>query len=589
MSKLQESKRAGYERLRGQLDQERSTFVSHWRDLSDYIAPRRTRFFVQDANRGDRRNNRIIDSTATLAARTLRSGMVGGITSPARPWFRLSTPDPRLAEAQQNKVWLENTARDMTTKFLKSNLYNALPILYLDMAVFGTGAIFVEEDFEEVFRFYPLPIGSYFIANDARLRVNVFMRDFRMTVRQLIEKFGQLDEKNEVTNWENFSTMVKGLYDNNNLEAWVDVAHVVKPNPAWDKSKMQSKHKKYISCYYERGSSSASTANHMTGSDDDKYLRESGYDYFPVLVGRWEITGEDVYGTSCPGMDSLGDSKQLQTGEKRAAQAIEKQINPPMNADISMKNSKASILPGDINYVVSREGRSGFTAAHEVRTNIADLEAKQEQVRARISRAFYEDLFLMLSQSDRREITAREIDERHEEKLLALGPVLEQLNQDILDPLIDIAFEFMLRQGLIAPPPPDLHGATLKVEYISVMAQAQKLYGIAGVERFAGFVGRTAEITQDPSVLDKVNIDQMIDVYGDLTGVSPSIINSDEIVAAKRQQRAKAQEAAQEEQMANAAAKASVAAKNLSETDVKGDNALTRLSKMASAGQLAQQ
>ncbi len=304
------------------------------------------------------------------------------------------------------------------------------------------------------------------------------------------------------------------------------------------------------------------------------------------MAGRWEITGEDVYGTSCPGMDSLGDSKQLQTGEKRAAQAIEKQINPPMNADVSMKNTKASILPGDINYVVSREGRSGFAPAHEVRTSIKELEEKQQQVRQRISRAFYEDLFLMMAQSDRREITAREIDERHEEKLLALGPVLEQLNQDILDPLIDITFDFMVRQGLIPPAPEELQGIALKVEYISVMAQAQKLYGIAGIERFAGFVGRMAEVSQDPATLDKVDRDQLIDVYGDLTGVSPSIIRSDEKVAALREGRAQQQQAAQQ---AETAKTATAAAKNLSETSMEGDSALTRLAEAARAGQLTQQ
>jgi hypothetical protein len=182
----------------------------------------------------------------------------------------------------------------------------------------------------------------------------------------------------------------------------------------------------------------------------------------------------------------------------------------------------------------------------------------------------------MLAQSDRRQITAREIDERHEEKLLALGPVLEQLNQDSNDPLIDIAFDIHMRQGLIPPPPEEVQGSDLKVEYISMMAQAQKLVGIGGVERFAGFVMQAAQV--DPSVLQKVNADQMIDVYADMTSVPPSIVRTDEQVSEMRQAQA-AQQAKQQQMMM--VKEASAAAKNLSQADLSGDNALSR---MAGAG-----
>jgi hypothetical protein len=79
-----QTKRNLYEILRAQMESERSSFISHWRDLSDFILSRRARFFVSDVNKGDRRNLKIIDNTCTLASRTLRSGMMAGVTSPAR-------------------------------------------------------------------------------------------------------------------------------------------------------------------------------------------------------------------------------------------------------------------------------------------------------------------------------------------------------------------------------------------------------------------------------------------------------------------------------------------------------------------------
>lgn len=580
MYKTYTTRRQKYEIIRQQLENERATFLSHWRDIGDHVFPRRPRFTVTDGNRGERKNQKIIDNTSTLSARTLRSGMMSGITSPARPWFRLSVPDFALGEMASVKFWLSAVTDRMSAMFLKSNLYNVLPVIYGDLGAFGTAAMLIDPDPEDIIRCLPVPIGSYTIANDDKLRVRVFYRDFRMTVRQLVQMFGEVS-KSGVINWEkNFSEHVKNLYLNGHLESWIDVRHCIMPNDDYDPRRLESKYKKYISVYYEAGSQGYDSGNYLT-LDYDKYLREKGYDYFPVLCPRWEVTGEDVYGTECPGMTALGDIKQLQLGEKRAFQAIEKMINPPMVAPTSLKQQKASILPSDITYVDIREGQQGFRPAHEINFRIQELEAKQEQCRQRIRRAFYEDLFLMLANTTRRQITAREIEERHEEKLLALGPVLEQLNQDLLDPLIDIGFQRMLEEGQIPEAPEEIRGANLKVEYISIMAQAQKLVGISSVERFTQFVGGLAGL--NPSVLDKLDADQLVDVYGDITSVPPSVIKTDEDVAVIRGQRA---QAAAQQRQAEMMMQGTSAVKNLSQSSLEGDNALSRLAEVANAGRL---
>lgn len=562
------SRRVKLERLRHQLDIERATFKYHWRDLNDFILSRRGRFFITDANKGDRRNHKIIDSTATLAARTLRSGMMGGLTSPARPWFRLGVPDFDLAEYGPVKEWLDKTSRRMQGIFLKSNLYNVLPLVYGDLGVFGTAAMSMVRDQQNLVRFECFPIGSYMIANNERLQVDVFVREFRMTVRQIVNQFGRDPEKPGKIDWSNISNKVKSLYETNHPEAWVDVCHVVMPNENYDPRKIGSRFKKYISVYYEVGFSGQQyqMSYFNPGVEENKFLRESGFDYFPFLVPRWELTGEDVYGTECPGMQAIGDIKQLQTGERRGLQAVDKMINPPMIGPTTLRNVKASILPGDITYVDERQGLQGFRPAHEVNFNLQALELKQQQVRERISRSFYEDLFLMLANTDRRQITAREIEERHEEKLLALGPVLEQLNQDLLDPLIENTFSIMMEEGLVDEPPEELRGQDLKVEYISIMAQAQKLVGLGSVERFTGYAQNLA--AQQPEIADKVNTDQLIDVYADIVSLPAGIVRSDEEVEAIRQQRAQAQQRQMEMEQAQMAAQT---AKDLGEAKLSDD------------------
>jgi hypothetical protein len=532
------------EQLRIEMKNERNTFDAHWRDLSDYILPRRTRFFTQDANKGDKRNQKINDITATLAVRTLRSGMMGGLTSPSRPWFKLSTGDPDQEPFGPVANWLADVTKIMRDIFLKSNLYNILPIAYGDLGTFGTACVHMEEDLNgSVVRFESLPIGSFTVANNKDLVVDKMFREFRMTAKQIVEKFA-LDKETGKIDWSIPSQSVQDEYKNHRKETWYDIGHLIEPNDKFDPTKLHPKYKRYKSTYYELGTAGSNTNTFVSDMFTDSYyniLRESGFDFFPALCPRWEITGEDVYGTSCPGMIALADVKQLQVGERRGLQALEKLINPPMIAPSNMKNSRNSIIPGDITYSDERDGQKGFRPAHEIRGfDLNALEQKQQAVRQRISRAFFEDLFLMLSQSDRREITAREVDERHEEKLLALGPVLEQLNQDLLDPLIDNTFEIMVKQGLVPDPPEEISGKELRVEYVSIMAQSQKLVGVAGLERFAGMVASLE--ASDPSVAAKVNKEKYLEVYADSTGIPPEIIRTDEEVEAIKQQQAQAQQ-----------------------------------------------
>lgn len=289
------------------------------------------------------------------------------------------------------------------------------------------------------------------------------------------------------------------------------------------------------------------------------------------MAPRWSITGEDVYGTS-PGMDALGDIKQLQAMQRRMIQAIDKMVNPPMTAPLSLRGQKASLLPGDITYVDGQQGQATFKPTHEVRVPLQELQMLIGETSQRVRRCFYEDLFLMLANSDRRQITAREIEERHEEKLLMLGPVLERQNEDLLDPLIDRTFAVMLRKGMIPPAPPEIEGTDLKVVYVSIMAQAQKLVATAGVERFVGFAGNLAAAY--PEILDKIDMDQVIDEYGDMLGVPSKIVRPDEMVAAIRKQRA---DVAMQQQQAQTLMQAAQGAKTLSEADTSRESVLSKI------------
>jgi len=537
------SKRQQIEQTRAALLSGRSSCDSEWRELSDYIAPKRTRFQVTDKNRGGKRTQLIIDSSPRGAARTLQSGLHAGITSPARPWFRLTTPDPDLADQGAIKEWLHVVTQRMHTVLLRSNIYNSLPVLYGDLGVFGTAAMAMLEDDQDMLRTYAYPLGSFVFGLDARSVATTWCYDYRRTVRQLIEEFGSNPEAPGVIDWSHFSNKVKSLYDQGQMETGVDVCWYVAPNDAYAPHRLESKYMKWSSCHFERGTPDADFAGRSG------FLRESGFRTFPFLIPRWEVTGDDSYGTGSPGMDAIGDVKQLQYMQKKKAKAIDKALDPPLKGPSALRNQKVSLLAGDITYTDGRDGQQGLSPIHEVRLEgIRELVADMAEVRLRIRDAFYADLFLMIAQSENvQPVTAEEIRARQEEKLIALGPVLERLNDELLDPLIDRAFDIMTSAGAIPEPPEELEGVDLKVEYISIMAAAQKLVGVVGQDRFLQGLLNLAPLF--PEVKHKVDVFQVVDAYADKLGVDPKIVRPDEeaqaSLEAEQQALANAQQAEQ--------------------------------------------
>ena len=405
------------------LTSERSSWISHWRDISDYQQPRAGRFFATDRNRGDKRANNILDNTAVFGVRTLAAGMMSGMTSPARPWFRLEIEDKDLMESGAVKAWLHASAGILRAIFASSNTYRSLHTIYEELGLFGTASSIVLPDFDTVIHHYPLTAGEYSLATNYKGVVDTLCREFQMTVAQIVDQFGI----------DNCSETVRNMYNQRQLDAWVDVVHMIEPRKDRDYGKKDSKNMKFSSCYLEAGR-----------DNNDKFLSESGFENFPVLAPRWVVTGNDIYGSS-PGMECLGDVKQLQHQQLRKGQAIDYQVNPPLAVPTKYKEAARARLPGGVFYVDSVGQGQPVRSAFEVNLNLQHLMMDIQDVRERIRSSYYADLFMMLANDNRSGITATEVAERHEEKLLMLGPVLERLQNELLAPLIDIAFNYAMR------------------------------------------------------------------------------------------------------------------------------------------------
>lgn len=547
--------RSDYEKRWAELDKVAQLYMPEWRELSDMFQPRRGRFLsnAQETNQTHLRANKLVDSTPRRAAFYLGAGLMAGATSPARPWFKLNHPDHELAEFEPVREWMDEVTRRMRAVMSQSNMYQVLQQVYTESGTFATGAMAVLEDYESVIRCHPFTIGQYRISQSPRFLVDTFAYETNLTVRQLVMAFG----------YSNCSMRVKNLWDTSRYDEYIRIRKMCEPNLEREPGKIDNRNMSYSAVYYEVES----------GSGENQFLMQTGFNEFPYLVPRWDTNAEDVYGSDCPGMRGLGMSKALQVMQREKGKAVAKQVNPPLNVPNDLKNFGASVLPGAANYISNMgTGNQGITPIYQVNPDIQGLLLDIGDMRQQINSEFFVDLFLMLSQTNMPNMTATEVAERHEEKLLMLGPVLERMHYELLDPMIDRIFSIMMRGGLLPPPPADIEGETLNVEYVSILAQAQKAIGINSIERFTGYVGGLASM--NPDVLDKVDFDQAIDEYADAAGVTPRIIRSDD--EAMQMRAARAQQAAQMQAAAMMQGAADTA-KTMSETNTSGDNLLSNL------------
>ena len=548
---------------------ERSSWMSHWKEIGEVLLPRTGRFFATDENRGSRKND-ILDDTATGALGTLGAGMQYGQTSPARPWVRIETSDPDLMEHADVSLWCDQVTRLILMVFARSNTYNTLHSMYEELGAYGVAASIVLPDYENIIHHTPLTIGEYTLGTNSKNQVDSLGRELQMTVAQIVEKYvaggTALKERSGSWDWSRVSSQIKNAWDRHEVDSWIRVQQLIEPRKFRDPEKRDNKNMAWRNVVIEEGANA------------DLVMHEGGFRRFPVIAPRWHVSGNDVYGSTWPGARALGGIKQLQFEHMRKAQAIDFQTNPPLMVPSHLKNQESDFLPGGVTYFdPGGAGLGKVESAFKVDLNLQHLLLDINDVRQMVNAAFYADVFLMMDRLQGiQPRNQREVEERHEEKLLMLGPVVERQQNECLGPLIDIAFDALSEAGALPPVPESIEGMDLEFKYTSVLAQAQRRASMAGVDRIVGAVASIAAAKQDPSVWDKVDTDVIIDKAAGYEGVDAEIIRGKEDTQRIREARAQAQQAQQ--QMAEAQ-QAAETAKTLAAAPMTTDNALTNVVK----------
>jgi len=542
-------------------------WISNYSDLARFILPRRSIWLTQSAGglpsansmtRGLEINESILDPTATFAARICSGGLMSGLCSPSRPWFKIIPAMRGVEIDDEARIWLDTVEDIVYTVLARSNFYNAFSQECEDIVVYGTSVNIIYEDEKDIIRCYTPCVGEYYLASGATMRIDGLYRVFVMTVAQIVDFFG-LD---------NCSPEIQKLWKEKGGAITTErlIAHSIEPNfPIAGKEIGKIK-----------GAFPWREVYWVYGAGTKQPLSMRGFMECPFTASRWATQSNDAYGRS-PGMDILPDVMQLQVETSRKAEGIEKGIRPPLLASAELKNYPSSQLPGHVTYLNDLSPGKGMRSIYEQQFNLDYVSRDIEMIQQRIKVGLFNDLFMMISQTSQDRETATSINAKVIERMSVLGPVIENQLEGLNSKLRRI-FGILKRKKIIPPPPQSLQGVPLELDFISTLALAQKAANLTGLEALVHMGSALAQMGK-PEALDLVDADEVLAEYSQMLGNKQKVLKGPKSVAEIRQQRAQEQQKQQQAMMAGHAAdianKAANAAGTLSETDIgQGQSAL---------------
>ena len=505
-----------FDRLQGQ----RENWETHWQEVADDMQPRKADVTKRRA-RGDKRMEQVFDSSPIQAVELLAASLHGMLTNPSTPWFTLRFKDEEIENDDEAKLWLEASTDAMYTAFNRSNFQQEIFELYHDLITFGTAAMFIEEDDDDIIKFSTRHINEVFIAENDKGRIDTIYRKFKISARAAIQKFGEAVSADVQTKAK------KDPYEE------VEILHSVYPRSDFNPNKKDKANMPFESVYME----------YKNGNE----LSVGGFREFPFVVPRYLKASNEIYGRS-PAMTALPDVKMLNEMCKTTIKAAQKQVDPPLLVPDDGFLLPVRTVPGGLNFYRSGT-RDRIEPLNIGANNPLGLNMEQQR-RDSIRAVFYVNQLMM---QDGPQMTATEVIQRNEEKMRLLGPVLGRLQSELLKPLIDRVFAVLLRNNMLPQAPDFLSGRDVEIEYVSPLAKAQKSTELQSIMRAVEILGSLANVAP---VFDYVNFDNLVKHLADIVGVPQKILKTQSQVNAERQQSAQQQEQMQRMQQLQQVAKA---------------------------------
>lgn len=522
------------------LKNKRDPWMSTWQQLANYVQPRKNQITFKTSMPAIDQSIDLFDTTAISSNMVLGAGQLQYVTPAAEPWCGLEIPEHLLntpaGQSTDLAIWYQVCGEIILRELGRSNFYTEVHEFYLDRGGMGTSNLFCQEGKRQALNFSCQAIGTYCIAEDDEGYVDTVFREFKLSVRQAVQKWGK----------ESMGPKVLECYnDRARRDEEHTYIHAVFPrsDSERDHLKIDGINKPVASVY--------------VCIEDQCVVSNQGFDEMPYFTSRYLTWGEEVWGY-CPSIDIISTIRQVNFIERQMDALAEISAFPRVLMPEHLEQS-ADLRAGGITvYDPQQQGKPeewGTTGRYDIGQE--RVATKQDAIR----KAYHVDLFELLAQQEK-QMTAYETMQRVAEKLIQFSPTFGKLTTEFLSPLIQRLFGILYRGGYFPAPPAEafaqtVHGAGLiqpQIVFTSKIALAIKALQNHAFVEFMGIIGPLVNL--NPDLLDNIDQDKAFVAIARNVGVPAAWMRGAKDIAQIRAQKAQAAQAQAAAQAAAGAAKA---------------------------------
>lgn len=504
-----------------ELKEVRSKFESSWMQAERLVAPSIYAWHDLDAVPSAPKR---FASEPCKYMQTLVAGLVGYSISPSIQWFKLSLQNADMLNQYGVRDWLENCESALVSEFNRSNLYSVVSKFIQDAVVIGHSSLHIGEDIKNArLQFMHERANEVYLDVSGNGEVDTLYREYRMTVRQMVDFFG-LDACSEQVR-EDYADPKKRSFRHTVLFA-------VYPRTEYKDDRQDALNMPFAAVYIDM--------------DGQHVLLESGYRDFPYAVYVFKQIPGYAYSESLA-QDAVPDIEFLNIAKETSLRIAQTSAEPPMKASEHLKN--IAVVPRGMTYLTENDD-----ILEPIRTgeNYPITLQVLADIKQTIKDWFNVDFFLMLEGAQNKQMTATEVMEKQGEKAAILSDLIVSLNE-ATGQIIRRSFNLLMRAGRLPVPPEAIReaGAIMKIEYKGPLAQAQQKYYSTGTIRTA--LSAIAPVMQIfPNSGDFIDADELMKKTMENSGMPQSVIREDRDVMELRAERLRQQQeaAAREQQQA---------------------------------------
>lgn len=478
---------------------------SHLRECYEYAMPERNT--IDDWSPGQKKSNKLFDSTAVDALEDYANRMESQLVPPSQNWMILEsgTEIPEEQEAEVDK-YLEETTDILFEHIRSSNFSSQIHEAFLDLGI-STGALIVEpgDGIQSSLNFRAVPLSQLYLERSAKGVIDTVFREFSVPVGDI------------KSTWQSAV-----MTDELNRIAAEDPSKEI----ALIEAIMSTENGMYESVL-------------LYPASKDFLFREKLESSHWVVFRETTIPGE-VYGRGRV-MRVLADIKTLNKMKEDYLRGLNFQANPMFTAtdDGIINPYNIKLKTGTIIPVGSNDGRNPSLMQMPITGKIELLDYEIRSLQDTIRRALMSKPFGNIEETPVR--TATEMSIRNADLAETSVGASGRIQSELLERIIARSIYILKKAGKVAEMKVD--GKEVRVKFLSPLSRKQAENDLATLGRFMEFMG----MFPPEVVMQRVKVEDFPAEIADTLGVPKSLMRTDaEMAMIQQQQQAEQQQLEQQ-------------------------------------------